>query len=52
MRLVTVAHERLRAAGAPRVGAIVGIEEDGAVGLWRAAGYEHDTRLGRFVRNL
>jgi hypothetical protein len=30
----------------------VGTEEDGAVALWRAAGYEHDTRLGRFVRNL
>jgi ribosomal protein S18 acetylase RimI-like enzyme len=52
LRLVEVAHERLHAKGARRVGAIVGVEEDGAVALWRAAGYEHDTRLGRFVRNL
>ena len=50
--LVRSAEEALRARGARRITALV--EEDGgaAVAFWRAAGYRHDERMGRFVRDL
>jgi ribosomal protein S18 acetylase RimI-like enzyme len=50
--LVDAGHVRLRSAGAVRVTALVGLEEEAAVGLWRAAGYEHDLVHVRYVRNL
>jgi len=31
---------------------LVGGEDDAAIALWRAAGYEHDRQIARFVRNL
>jgi ribosomal protein S18 acetylase RimI-like enzyme len=52
LALVEAAHDHLRSVGARRVTALVGAEEEPAVGLWRAAGYEHDRHIARFVRNL
>ena len=51
-RLVEAGEERLRARGARRVTALVAKEDPVARGVWLAAGYEDDTRIGRFVRNL
>jgi ribosomal protein S18 acetylase RimI-like enzyme len=51
-RLVEAGHERLRAKGARRVTALVAHDEVEATGLWRAAGYELDEELSRFVRDL
>lgn len=50
--LVDAAHERLRAKGARRVTALVAHGENEAIALWKAAGYEHDERIGRYVRKL
>ena len=50
--LVDAGHEHLRDLGARRVTALVGHEEDAAVALWEATGYERDESLVRFVRNL
>jgi ribosomal protein S18 acetylase RimI-like enzyme len=51
-RLVEAGHERLRAQGAARVTALVAQDEQDATALWRAAGYERDESIVRFVRNL
>jgi len=32
--------------------AVPSVSDDPAVALWRAAGYAHDPRIGRFVRSL
>ena len=50
-RLVESAHDHLRSVGARRVTALVGAEEAEAQALWRAAGYDRDTKIVR-VRNL
>ena len=50
--LVREAERRLSELGARRVAAVVIGEHDHAVGFWRAMGYEHDARVGRFVRDL
>jgi ribosomal protein S18 acetylase RimI-like enzyme len=52
LRLVRAAEESLRAKGARRVTALVAGEDLPAVGLWEAAGYDHDQVIARFVRNL
>jgi ribosomal protein S18 acetylase RimI-like enzyme len=52
LALVEAGHEHLRAVGAPRITALVGAEETEAQALWRAAGYDRDTKIVRFVRNL
>ena len=52
LRLVAEAERRLAAKGARRLSAIVMSEHDPAVALWVAAGYHHDTRVGRYVRTL
>ena len=52
LALVEEGHRHLRSIGARRVTALVGIEESEAAALWRAAGYEHDPRISRFVLNL
>jgi ribosomal protein S18 acetylase RimI-like enzyme len=51
-RLVAEAERRLAAKGAVRASALVIAEHDPAVGLWLAAGYHRDDRVGRFVRSL
>jgi ribosomal protein S18 acetylase RimI-like enzyme len=51
-RLVSAGHERLRAAGAPRVTALVAFDDAGARGFWEAAGYAADPVMGRMVRDL
>jgi ribosomal protein S18 acetylase RimI-like enzyme len=50
--LVAAGERRLRVRGAPRVTALVSDSDDAALGLWAAAGYAHDPRIARFVRNL
>ncbi len=50
--LVREAERRLSELGARRVAAVVIGDHDHAVGFWRAMGYEHDARVGRFVRDL
>jgi ribosomal protein S18 acetylase RimI-like enzyme len=52
LALVEAGHRHLRSLGARRVTALVGVEESEAAALWRAAGYEHDLRINRFVLNL
>ena len=52
LRLVAEAERRLAGKGAHRLSALVMSEHDPAVALWLAAGYRHDTRVGRFVRSL
>jgi ribosomal protein S18 acetylase RimI-like enzyme len=52
LRLVAEAERRLAGKGARRLSALVMSEHDPAVALWLAAGYHHDTRVGRFVRTL
>jgi ribosomal protein S18 acetylase RimI-like enzyme len=51
-QLVEAGHAHLRSIGAGRVTALVGHDEEAAGGLWRAAGYDLDRHIGRFVRNL
>ena len=50
--LVEAAHARLRALGAVRVTALVGLDEDDARALWLASGYAFDPEIARFVRDL
>jgi ribosomal protein S18 acetylase RimI-like enzyme len=50
--LVRAGEARLRAKGAPKVTALVGRGDAAAEGLWRAAGYEDDVAIGRWVRSL
>jgi ribosomal protein S18 acetylase RimI-like enzyme len=52
LELVEAGHAHLRSIGARRVTALVGHDEEAAGGLWRAAGYDLDDHIGRFVRNL
>jgi ribosomal protein S18 acetylase RimI-like enzyme len=52
LQLVAESERRLAAKGARRLSAIVMSEHDPAVALWLAAGYTHDTRVGRYVRTL
>ena len=33
-------------------GSVPSVSDDPAVALWLAAGYSHDTRVGRYVRTL
>jgi ribosomal protein S18 acetylase RimI-like enzyme len=51
-RLVDAGHEHLAGLGARRVGALVGSEDSDAAAVWRAAGYELDAGVGRYVRDL
>jgi ribosomal protein S18 acetylase RimI-like enzyme len=50
--LVRAGEDRLRGLGARRISAIVIDDHDHAVGFWRAAGYERNDGVGRFVRQL
>lgn len=52
LALVDVAEQRLRARGAARITALVMHEHEHAMGFWRAAGYELDARITRFVRTI
>ena len=52
LELVRAGERRLQECGARRVTALVGGTDDEAVALWRAAGYEHDALMTRFVKNL
>jgi ribosomal protein S18 acetylase RimI-like enzyme len=48
--LLREGERRLHELGAVRLTAIVVDNEAGAMGFWRAAGYEHQQRRARFVR--
>lgn len=50
--LVAAGEARLRAQGACRVTALVVGEHEHATSIWRAVGYEHDTRIDRYVTTL
>jgi ribosomal protein S18 acetylase RimI-like enzyme len=52
LQLVRAGEQRLRDKGVRRVTALVVTEELGAAALWKAAGYEQDSAVVRFVRNL
>lgn len=51
-QLVQAGHARLQAKGAKRITALVAEQDTEATALWRAAGYERDENLVRFVRDL
>ena len=51
-RLVEAGHEHLRGKGSRRITALVAHEEEDAVRLWEAAGYQRNEQIARFVRNL
>jgi ribosomal protein S18 acetylase RimI-like enzyme len=50
--LVEDGEARLRARGAPKVTALVGRGDRQAEALWRAAGYQDDASIGRWVRSF
>ena len=50
--LVRHGEDRLRRLGAPRVPVLVGVAEGEAALFWAAAGYSHDRRISRYVRNI
>jgi ribosomal protein S18 acetylase RimI-like enzyme len=52
IELVRAGERRLYERGARRVTALVGSEDDDAAAMWRAAGYERDPKVARFVKNL
>jgi ribosomal protein S18 acetylase RimI-like enzyme len=52
LALVRAGEESLYRRGARRISALVGDQDAGAASLWRAAGYQRDERVARFVRNL
>ena len=51
LNLVARAERRIAALGGRRISSIVVDEDDHAVAFWRAAGYERDDRVSRFVRS-
>ena len=50
--LVEAGEASLRERGARRVTALVAADDDPATALWRAAGYEHNAHIARYVRNI
>jgi ribosomal protein S18 acetylase RimI-like enzyme len=52
LELVRAGERRLYGCGARRVTALVGGEDGAAQALWLTAGFEHDTLVSRFVKNL
>jgi len=50
--LVREAEKTLKTWGCPRVTALVHLELADAAPFWSKVGYDHDTEVGRFVRNL
>jgi ribosomal protein S18 acetylase RimI-like enzyme len=51
-RLVEEAVQRLRAAGAARLSAIVVDDDEGAMAFWTAMGWHRQAARARFVKNL
>ena len=52
LALVRAGERRLHDLGARRITALVGRGDEPAEALWRAAGYDLDAEIGRFVCNL
>jgi ribosomal protein S18 acetylase RimI-like enzyme len=50
--LVEAGQARLRAAGAPRVTALVAFDDTVARAFWASVGYGADAEIGRMVRSL
>jgi ribosomal protein S18 acetylase RimI-like enzyme len=51
-RLVAAGEERLRAAGAPRITALVAFADADVRAFWASVRYEADPVMGRMVRSL
>jgi ribosomal protein S18 acetylase RimI-like enzyme len=51
-QLIAEGERRLASKGVVRVSALALTEHAAAVGLWLAAGYQRDRRVGRFVKSL
>jgi ribosomal protein S18 acetylase RimI-like enzyme len=51
LRLVQEGERRLVARGARRVSVLAGRDDEMAAGLWTAAGYDRDEKIGRFVKD-
>jgi ribosomal protein S18 acetylase RimI-like enzyme len=51
-RLVAAGEERLRAAGAPRITALVAFEDTDVRAFWASVGYDADPVMGRMVRTI
>ena len=52
LRLVHEGERRLRELGARRISALAWREDAPAYSLWKAAGYDDDAGVARFVRNV
>jgi ribosomal protein S18 acetylase RimI-like enzyme len=50
--LVAAGEQRLRALGARRLSSLIIEDHSEAVSLWEHCGYERDSRIGRWVKNL
>jgi ribosomal protein S18 acetylase RimI-like enzyme len=50
--LIGEGERRLRAAGARRIAALIGSEDEVAAAVWEAAGYDRDPYIARYVKNL
>lgn len=51
-RLIAAGEARLRGHGVSRVSALVDADDDVATNTWRAAGYNQDATVARYVKNL
>jgi ribosomal protein S18 acetylase RimI-like enzyme len=51
-KLVAEAEAHLKSLGVKRVTALVESDHPDSMGFWKSAGYEHSSRIARFVRNL
>jgi ribosomal protein S18 acetylase RimI-like enzyme len=52
LRLVQEGERRLAARGARRISVLAGRDDEMAAGLWTAAGYDRDEKIGRFVKDV
>ena len=51
LKLVTLAEQRIADLGGRRISLIAVDDDEHAVAFWRAAGYERDARVSRFVKS-
>jgi ribosomal protein S18 acetylase RimI-like enzyme len=51
LELVALAERRIASLGGRRIGLVAVDGEEQAVAFWRAAGYERDPRVSRFVKS-
>jgi ribosomal protein S18 acetylase RimI-like enzyme len=51
-QLIEAAEDHLRRAGARRISILVWLDNERAMKVWQAAGYEHEPKTARLVRNI